>query len=88
MTPYQPQPITYIFTVDYPPCGGCGRCVHCYSIHARAKARGWLAKGSSATRKYLTQPSFWLGTLLSFPIEHFIWEKIWPFDVLTKLLGL
>jgi len=81
-------PATYVFKVDCPTCGGCGRCIRCYTAHAQKKAHGWWAKCLSAAREYLTKPSFWLGISLSFPIEHFLWEKIWPFDVLTKLLGL
>ena len=31
---------------------------------------------------------FWIGLTIGFPIEHFLWEKIWPFSALTSLLGL
>jgi hypothetical protein len=29
---------------------------------------------------------FWLGVTVSFPIEHFIWEKVWPFKLFTEFL--
>lgn len=28
--------------------------------------------------------SFWAGVTVSFPLEHGLWEKIWPFELLTK----
>lgn len=31
---------------------------------------------------------FLIGTTLSFPIEHFLYEKVWPFNLLTKWIGL
>ena len=32
--------------------------------------------------------SFWLGLTLGFPFEHFLWEHVWPFKLLTRFLGL
>ncbi len=32
--------------------------------------------------------SFWLGLTLGFPVEHFLWEHVWPFKLITKWLGL
>lgn len=31
---------------------------------------------------------FWLGMTIGFPFEHFLYEKVWPFTWLAKLLGL
>jgi hypothetical protein len=31
---------------------------------------------------------FWIGVTVSFPIEHFLWEHVWPFRLLTNLMGL
>ena len=31
---------------------------------------------------------FWLGLTTGFPIEHFLWEHVWPFYMVTKWLGL
>lgn len=31
---------------------------------------------------------FWLGVTVSFPLEHLLWEKLWPFNLLTKVMGL
>jgi hypothetical protein len=32
--------------------------------------------------------SFWLGLTMGFPLEHFLWEKVWPFRLLTAWLDL
>jgi hypothetical protein len=29
-----------------------------------------------------------IGTTVGFPLEHFLYEKVWPFTLLTKFLGL
>ncbi len=79
---------TRIPATDFDACGGCGRCARCRCARVNARTRNLLRRFLAATREYLLKPSFWLGISLSFPIEHFIWEKVWPFSVLTKLLGL
>ena len=33
-------------------------------------------------------PGFVIGTLVAFPIEHYLYEKVWPFTLITKWLGL
>lgn len=83
---HQPTPRTG--EVDQDSCGNCGCCARCRRARANTRARHVLRRFRSALRRYLAQPSFWLGISLSFPIEHFLWEKVWPFDLLTKLLGL
>ena len=32
--------------------------------------------------------SFWLGLTFGFPFEHFLWEHVWPFKLITRWLGL
>ena len=32
--------------------------------------------------------SFWLGLTFGFPFEHFLWEHVWPFKLISKWLGL
>jgi len=32
--------------------------------------------------------AFLAGVTVSFPFEHFLYEKIWPFTLITKWLGL
>jgi hypothetical protein len=31
---------------------------------------------------------FWIGLTIGFPLELFLWEKVWPFARLTSVLGL
>ncbi|MBV8125687.1 MAG: hypothetical protein JO370_16615 [Paucibacter sp.] len=46
---------------------------------------GWLHQQLRTTVLNL---SFWLGLTLGFPLEHFLWEHVWPFKLITKWLGL
>lgn len=39
-------------------------------------------------RHTILRPAFWLGMTIGFPLEHLIWEKLWPFEVITRWLGL
>lgn len=39
-------------------------------------------------RHTLLRPAFWIGMTIGFPLEHLIWEKVWPFHLLTRWLGL
>ena len=38
--------------------------------------------------KTLFSWQFWMGTTLGFPLEHFLYEKVWPFKLITVWLGL
>jgi len=29
---------------------------------------------------------FWVGLTLGFPLEHVLWEKVWPFYLITDIL--
>ncbi len=39
-------------------------------------------------RSVLLSWGFWLGLTLGFPVEHLLWEKVWPFTLVTRALGL
>ena len=80
------QPAALI-RAEYPPCG-CGRCARCRYARACAPVHGLLGKSIAGMRAFLVDPSFWLGVSLSFPLEHFFWEKLWPMRLLTRFLGL
>jgi hypothetical protein len=56
--------------------------------HYHKSENGLLIKCYHASRSLLTDWKFWLGTTMGFPLEHFLWEKVWPFTLITKLLGL
>jgi len=70
------------------PRGGCERCARCQYARPRAQAGGWVGKGWIRVRRFQLNPSFSLGVSLSFPLERFFWEKLWPMCLLTRFLGL
>jgi hypothetical protein len=39
-------------------------------------------------RHTILRPSFWLGLTMGFPLEHMLWEHIWPFYLFTEWAGL
>lgn len=55
--------------------------------HFHQDSRGILHACFHKCRPVLTL-SFWIGITASFPLEHLIWERLWPFNLLTKVLGL
>lgn len=51
--------------------------------------RYWASKIPHGIRHTLLRPAFWIGMTLGFPVEHLLWERVWPFSWITKnLLGL
>jgi hypothetical protein len=56
--------------------------------HSHIDEKGILHKCYHECKQTFTQWGFWIGLTVSFPAEHFLWEKVWPFTELTKLLGL
>jgi hypothetical protein len=56
--------------------------------HTHKDENGVLVRCFHSCRNNLLSASFWLGITLSFPLEHLLWEKLWPLSVLTKWLGL
>lgn len=56
--------------------------------HYHIDERGFLVKCYHNGKALLLNWQFWTGLTLGFPLEHLIWEKLWPFSVITKLLGL
>jgi hypothetical protein len=56
--------------------------------HFHTDERGVLVKCYHGTKTVLTDYSFWIGLTLGFPFEHLLWEKVWPFKMLTVWLGL
>jgi hypothetical protein len=39
-------------------------------------------------RENVLNVSFWLGLTMGFPLEHFLWERVWPFRAVTAWFGL
>lgn len=56
--------------------------------HYHTDSQGFLVKCYHKVKPTFLSISFWLGVTLSFPIEHFIWEHVWPFAQIAAVLGL
>lgn len=56
--------------------------------HYHRNEQGALVRCFHTCKSLLWQPAFWIGTAVSFPFEHFLYEKVWPFYCLTNLMGL
>jgi hypothetical protein len=58
--------------------------------HYHLTEQGILVKCYHKTSVFVKHPvvSFVLGTMISFPLEHWIYEKCYPFTLITKFLGL
>lgn len=39
-------------------------------------------------RRTVFSLSFWLGLTMGFPLEHFLWERVWPFKLITRWMTL
>lgn len=58
------------------------------SVHYHKDEKGEFVKCLHECKNIVLTPSFWLLTTITFPFEHFIWERLPPFNWLTKLLGV
>lgn len=56
--------------------------------HTHLDERGFMVKCYHKTTNVLKDVSFWIGVTISFPIEHYIWERVPGFSHITKFLGL
>lgn len=56
--------------------------------HTHIDQSGRVIRCYHETKAVFLSWGFWLGVTFSFPLEHYVWEKVWPFTFLTKLLGL
>ena len=56
--------------------------------HTHVAPDGSLVKCYHACKSVVASPAFWIGTTISFPFEHYLYEKVWPFTILTDFLGL
>lgn len=56
------------------------------------KKLGITVRCYHACRNNLLSASFWvgtaIGTMVSFPLEHYLYEKVWPFTLVTRWMGL
>lgn len=59
------------------------------TFHTHVNEDGILIKCYHKSKSAAFTAVMWfLGITVSFPIEHFIWEKIWPFYEISQWLGL
>lgn len=57
-------------------------------FHFHPDENGVLVKCYHGTKSLLSDYRFWIGVTVSFPLEHFLWTKVWPFSLLAETLGL
>ena len=56
--------------------------------HTHKTESGVIVKCYHECRNLLTSPAFYIGTFLSFPIEHLMWEKLSFLKDITVWMGL
>lgn len=56
--------------------------------HYHKDSKGVLHECYHACVSTLKDKAFWFGVSISFPIEHWLWTKVWPFYLLSEWLGL
>lgn len=56
--------------------------------HTHRDEQGLIHKCYHYCRNVLLTWQFWLGMTMGFPFEHLLWEKVWPFKLLSNILGL
>lgn len=39
-------------------------------------------------KNILSGPGFWFGVTFSFPVEHWLWTRVYPFKLITEWMGL
>ena len=57
-------------------------------LHIHVDAQGFVHRCYHHCKSVFFSLSFWAGVTLSFPIEHWLWEKCYPFNLLTKWMGI
>jgi hypothetical protein len=56
--------------------------------HFHTDERGVLVRCYHESKNLLTNWRFWAGMTLGFPAEHLLWEKVFPFYLITHWMGL
>jgi hypothetical protein len=56
--------------------------------HYHKDEHGMLVKCYHKCKTILAEPAFWIGTTLSFPLEHFLWTKVPGFLHISAWMGL
>jgi hypothetical protein len=58
------------------------------NYHTHKTEAGVLVRCYHKCRTSMASPRFWIGLTVGFFPEHYLWEKVPPFSLLTKLVGL
>ena len=65
---------------------------HCMKEHEphyhEDKKTGLLVRCVNSCSNLITDYRFWIGVTISYPLEHFLWEHVWPFKLVMHFLGL
>lgn len=56
--------------------------------HTHKTVGGAIIDCYHETTSLLKSWQFWIGMTIGFPLEHALWEKVWPFYLITHWLGL
>lgn len=56
--------------------------------HYHLAKDGTLVKCYHGVRSFITDWRFWFGVTFSFPIEHALYEHVWPFTIVGRWFGL
>jgi hypothetical protein len=58
------------------------------NFHTHVDERGALVKCYHKSKKLVLSWEFWFASMISFPIEHGIWEFVPPFKYIAKWFGM
>ena len=56
--------------------------------HVHRAPNGRLVTCYHKCKNVVASPGFWFGMTMGFPVEHFLWEHVWPFKIVSHWLGL
>lgn len=56
--------------------------------HTHVTPKGKVVTCYHKCKNTLTDASFWIGVTVSYPLEHALWEHLWPFSLLAELIGM
>jgi hypothetical protein len=59
-----------------------------YKVHYHKTRTGKVIECYHACKSILADYAFWVGTLVSWPLEHYLFSKVWPFKLVAKFLGI
>jgi hypothetical protein len=56
--------------------------------HKHPSKNGFMVTCYHHCRNVLAVPAFWIGITVSYPFEHLLWERVWPFNIIAQALGV